>query len=169
MENNNRGRSTRDPLLKRGLQDMIFILVGLALTFGSGLMLDPNLFMLGFGLGVGLTAVGLCILMYDLFIYAEKLSEGKDLLKDQRGTAVIYAVCIMGIFVTIICWFPLAWAAYEIMDTMTTNFEYPAVAMGTIHLAQWVIAWTPAIIICGLLLYAIISSFRTEYPSGPYR
>jgi hypothetical protein len=171
MENSNRGRSSGNTFLKRGLQDLLMVVAGLALTFGSGMVPNQDLSMLGFSFGVCLTAVGLIMLGYDMHIMdkLEKLEQKKSLLKDQRGVAVVYAVCIMGIFVTIICWFPLAWAAYEIMDTMTTTFDYPAVAMGTIRLAQWVIAWTPAVIICGLLLYAIINSFRTEYPSGPYR
>jgi hypothetical protein len=170
MENSDRGRSSTDTFLKRELQDLLLIIVGLAMTFGSGFMPNADLFIFCFFFGATLAAVGLVLIVYHGKLLSDVEvpdSKHKNILKDTRGVAVIYAVCIMGIFVTIICWLPLAWAAYEIMDTMTSTFNYPAVAMGTVRLIQWVIAWTPAVIICGLLVYAIVSSFRTEYPSRP--
>lgn len=77
-------------------------------------------------------------------------------------------VAIIGIMITMIVWFPLGWVAYDVIDTFTSQFYFPPVALGVIRLMEWVLAWTPAIVIVGLLIYVIVNAFKTEYPSAPY-
>ena len=176
MENNNRKKSSGDSVLeKKLLTNMVLIVIGLAAVFSPLMITGEIIPGIAFGFGFVLLGLGLVLMFVDLKFFdllfgieeLKPLNKKKSFKNNEKGTAVIYAVCIMGIFVTIITWFPLAWAAYEIMDTMTTNFAFPTVALGTINLMAAVIAWTPAVIIVGLLLYAIIASYKTEYPSQP--
>jgi hypothetical protein len=173
-----------DLKLNNILFDLILIVFGFAGVWGSSLIHSELYASICFGAGLAASIGGTLLIMWDMLssdflirstafldravTYMEELQERKSLLKDERGIAYVWIVGVIGIAVTIIVWFPLGWVVYDIMDTMLEQFSYPAVATGTIELMQWVIAWTPAILIIGLLLWMIVNSFKVEYPSQPY-
>lgn len=193
MENNKTERPIKNSAI---MADLFILFLGAAFLAGAlFFMTSIELAQIAYGSGLALMLMGTAVLTLDIGIWripafvsksigkvrdlSHKIEEAADphwswkpskrrsFRRDQSAIVPAILVALIGIAVTIIAWIPLGYVAYAVIDSFMLSFEFPSVALGTIHLMQWVIAWTPAVIIVGLLLYVIVNAFRTEYPSGP--
>lgn len=179
MENNKTKGPAKNSVL---MADMICLMGGalsLALSIFFNKQIPVDLAQVCFGAGLALLASGMAILTYDLRVwsappfvsrsikYMRDLSHKRSFRKSQTAIVPAIVVAVIGIAVTIIAWIPLGYVCFAVIDQFVGTFYFPPTAMGTIYLMEWVVSWTPAVIIVGLLIYVIVSAFRTEYPSAP--
>ncbi len=181
MENSKTQRSFKPFSLKVDLAMLLIGMTALAIGLFFNLQADTAVTILLFGIVLCLISLLFTVkdagLLHDppadvpakILKTYQTLRAGllKDFMADRKAIVPAIVAAMIGIAVTIIAWIPLGYVCFMFIDSMVSLFYYPPVAMGTVHLMEWVVAWTPAIIIVGLLIYVIVSAFRVEYPSAP--
>jgi hypothetical protein len=151
------------------LEPIILIVIALALLSVSMMSMPPDVGLLLFVCGVGLTIVGLADVLATLHVWEKMRALHEQRMKAaNQGIIAIWAICFVSICVYSILWFALGWATFSIIDIVVASYAFPAQAMLTITFMKLVIEWHPIFFIFGMLLWAYVNSQRREdvtYPS----
>jgi hypothetical protein len=89
--------------------------------------------------------------------------------KNKRGVIWVWCVFFLALFTLIIVWVPLSWAAYAIIDAMTSSFNYPEPAKTSLQILTYIGTYSVLIMVFGLIAWALKSSTNPQmvgYPVG---
>jgi hypothetical protein len=141
-----------------------FALFATLIFHGNPLLAFMSLVTSGIFVGLGTLDLALGIRKVDMLRRLEILEKLRD---DHRGILAIWVVCFVSLCVYSMLWFTMGWAAFNVINLMTTIYQYPAQAMNTINLVKLVLTWHPVFFFFGMLLWAFNMSQKTETVTEP--
>lgn len=121
----------------------------------------------------GITTCGFSLVLFGAtFRVLERLRVVYDAVErfrdNKHGVIYIWLVCMIAIFVLGVIYFPCISAIYQIVDAITTSYNFPANQRNSMNVFLIACGWFLVIMTVGLIGWALTSSVKRQEPTYGY-